>query len=394
VSMTRMNMSAAAQLPVRFIPGDEGRKPEKGMALCLSGGGYRAMLFHVGSLWRLNELGLLPQLKRISCVSGGSITGAFLGLQWNALRFNTRGTAENFEEIVVTPLRKFARKTIDIPDVVKGVALHGTISEYVESSYHALFGTKTLQDFPDERFAPHVVINASNVQTTAIWRFSRPYMADYRVGTIASPRTPLAFVVAASSAFPPFLSPAVLRLNPSDITTDPTCDLQYPPYTRSAVLCDGGAYDNLGLETCWKRYKTILVSDACAPLGPYPQPKRDWPRQTYRLLFLIQNEVQAVRKYQLIDSYIQRLRTGAYWGIASDVSHYPLRNRLRVPLAWSTALANVPTRLAAMSPALQESLINWGYAITDTSVRSHAMDYLPRPVSRSQFPYERNAPEV
>src|SRR5262245_28221555 len=45
-----------------------------GIALCLSGGGYRAMLFHLGALWRLNEAGLLSQLKRISSVSGGSIT--------------------------------------------------------------------------------------------------------------------------------------------------------------------------------------------------------------------------------------------------------------------------------------------------------------------------------
>jgi hypothetical protein len=35
------------------------------MALCLSGGGYSAMFFHLGTLWRLNELGLLKVLKRI-----------------------------------------------------------------------------------------------------------------------------------------------------------------------------------------------------------------------------------------------------------------------------------------------------------------------------------------
>ena len=66
--------------PVRWIPADEERgKPESGLGLCLSGGGYRAMLFHVGALWRLNELGYLPQLKRISSVSGGSITAGVLG---------------------------------------------------------------------------------------------------------------------------------------------------------------------------------------------------------------------------------------------------------------------------------------------------------------------------
>ena len=43
---------------------DEGPDPgaaarADGIALCLSGGGYRAMLFHVGALWRLNELAYL-----------------------------------------------------------------------------------------------------------------------------------------------------------------------------------------------------------------------------------------------------------------------------------------------------------------------------------------------
>lgn len=31
-------------------------RPEEGIALSLSGGGYRAMLFHAGALWRLNEV--------------------------------------------------------------------------------------------------------------------------------------------------------------------------------------------------------------------------------------------------------------------------------------------------------------------------------------------------
>lgn len=50
--------------------------PEAGMALCLSGGGYRAMIFHIGVLWRLYEAGLLKDMKRISSVSGGSIRPA------------------------------------------------------------------------------------------------------------------------------------------------------------------------------------------------------------------------------------------------------------------------------------------------------------------------------
>jgi NTE family protein len=67
--------------PIREIPGDEAKQPRPGIALCLSGGGYRAMVFHLGALWRLNEVGLLKKLDRISSVSGGSITAGMLGLQ-------------------------------------------------------------------------------------------------------------------------------------------------------------------------------------------------------------------------------------------------------------------------------------------------------------------------
>jgi NTE family protein len=71
-----------------IVTDDPNRKPENGTALCLSGGGYRAMLFHLGALWRLYELGLLRTIKRISSVSGGSITAGVLGLNWSKLSFD------------------------------------------------------------------------------------------------------------------------------------------------------------------------------------------------------------------------------------------------------------------------------------------------------------------
>jgi predicted acylesterase/phospholipase RssA len=52
-----------------------------GVGLCLSGGGYRAMLFHVGALWRLNEIGWLRRLFFVSSVSGGSITAGLVAVK-------------------------------------------------------------------------------------------------------------------------------------------------------------------------------------------------------------------------------------------------------------------------------------------------------------------------
>src|SRR6478736_9991934 len=111
--------------PVRAIPTDTGVGPRPGIALCLSGGGYRAMLFHVGSLWRLNEAGYLPKLARISSVSGGSITAGVLGHRWSKLDF-ANGVAANFQSEVVATIRSMASHTIDVGDVLKGIFLLGT----------------------------------------------------------------------------------------------------------------------------------------------------------------------------------------------------------------------------------------------------------------------------
>jgi NTE family protein len=64
---------------------------------------------------------------------------------------------------------------------------------------------------------------------------------------------------AASSAFSPVFSPARLHVKDGDFEPGTGVDLQKPPYTED--ITDGGVYDNLGLETAWKNYGSILVSD-------------------------------------------------------------------------------------------------------------------------------------
>ena len=66
----RAKVATAAE-PVRWLPVDDrDQAPDEGLGLCLSGGGYRAMLFHLGALWRLNEAALLHTADRVSSVSG------------------------------------------------------------------------------------------------------------------------------------------------------------------------------------------------------------------------------------------------------------------------------------------------------------------------------------
>jgi NTE family protein len=340
------------------------------------------MLFHAGAVWRLNELGYLPRLNRISSVSGGSITNGVLAVNWTKLRYDN-GVATNLDEQFVQPLRHLAGKTIDKGAVFKGVLLPGTISDRVSGAYREhVFGKTKLKDLPDE---PRFIFNATSMQTGSLWRFSKPYMADYRVGVVPNPDVDLATAVAASSAFPPILSPVEVDLDPDKFSPNERGPLFQDPYNKKAVLSDGGVYDNLGLETAWKRYKTILVSDGGGAMGPQPNPKHDWARHAYRTLSVIDTQVRNLRKRQVVAGYLNGDREGTYWGIRSDAKDYgPPPNSLDCPDDKTLALARTPTRLADMGDTLQERLINWGYAITDIAMRRWVE---PNAAPPGGFPY-------
>ncbi|HEX2778101.1 MAG TPA: patatin-like phospholipase family protein [Gemmatimonadaceae bacterium] len=376
----------AALSPVESPEPEEEAQRLAGIGLCLSGGGYRAMVFHLGALWRINELGLLPKLARISSVSGGSITAGVLAHRWRALDFDSTGVARRFVPEVVDRVRRLAGVTIDARSIIGGLLFPGSISDRIAGAYDEhLFEGATLRDLPDE--PPRFTINATNVQSGALWRFSKHEMRDWRVGNFPEPSTRLAVAVAASSAFPPVLSPSELRPAAPPRQPPPRgADLGFPPYTTEIVLSDGGVYDNLGLETVWKRCAAVLVSDAGGKMKPDPSPKRDWARHSMRILDLIDNQVRSLRKRQLIASYVAGKREGAYWSVRTQIADYGLANPLPCPPERTAELAAIETRLAAMSADTQQRLINWGYAVCDAAIRAH---YLRDAAPPGGFPYAR-----
>ena len=368
-----------------------------GMALCLSGGGYRATLFHVGVLMRLNELGLLHSIQRISSVSGGSITAAVLGMQWLSLawKVSSNGTMqadrEALHDLVVGPLRQMTATTIDVSSIIWGSLNPWTwISEEVADRYNKiLFHDRTLQNLPDDSVGegPRFVINATNVKTGSLWRFSRPYIADYRVGMIEKPDTSLALAVTASSAFPPVLSPMRLKLDPSKFKAGVPATPVDPELRREAILTDGGVYDNLGLETVWKRYKTILVSDAGRKMDDDLSPGTDWATHSRRLIDLLQHQTSNLRRRVAVGAMADPAQArGAYWGIQTNIAKYAAANCLPCPHPATLAIASIPTRLMALRSTEQERIINWGYAICDAATRSFIVP-AKNAAPPSDFPY-------
>lgn len=347
--------------------GDEGVDKDA-VGLALSGGGFRATLFHVGVLWRLNELGWLPRLDRVSSVSGGSITAGILATAWGTLDFQNGG-ARNFRSAVVDRALSFTKRRIDSPSIWKGLLTPGrSVGEVVAGQYREhLFGQRGLQSLPDR---PRFVFNATNLGTGSSWRFQKPYSGDYKIGLLRNHDFPIATCVAASAAFPPVLSPVVLDLNPGPFERTPGAYLYDSEDLRSQVsLADGGVYDNMGLECVWKRCGGLLVSDAGGSPSMQFGPKRLWHNQLDRAYALTIEQDRDLRRRILHQDFKSQDRRGAYWLISWPIKKFTVAGGLTVSQGWDVRLGSIRTRLDPFTDEEQRCLINWGYALSDAAVR-------------------------
>lgn len=350
--------------------------------LALSGGGYRAMLYSLGSLWRLNELGWLRKIDMITSVSGGSILNGVLATRWPGLMWTRHGDgwiATNFSEQVAQPVRAMASEGIDVAAGIEGlISIFSTISDKVTQAYdeHLFKGVKMQNAIPEfeKGKTPRFLFYATSLQTGSSVRIERKRLGDYKVGEIPNPDLPVARVVAASSAFPPVLSPVTIAVDPGSWKTFPGAYLfDHPEFRGMLVLTDGGVYDNMGLEAIWDRCDTVLVSDAGAPLDMDAEPPTDWTRQAIRVLDIVTEQTRALRKRSLIADFKESVRKGAYWGIRTSIDKYELSDAFTSDSALTQGLAQIRTRLNEFTEEEQGHLINWGYALADAAMRKHVL---------------------
>ena len=379
-----MDMKEAVRSPVRNMEPDRA-DPTAGTALCLSGGGFRAMLFHLGVVWRLNDAGWLPRLDRVSSVSGGSITAGLLAARWTQLGFDEdTGVAGRFVEQIAEPLDEFATRRVDTPSILSGLAMPGvSIGERVAGVYRKeLYGDTTLQDMPD---TPRFIINATNIETGSLVLFSRREITDMLVGTVPSPEVPISVAVAASSAFPPFLSPLVIDLSEFPWQTDAENIYTSAGFRGKVALSDGGVYDNLGLETAWRRCHRIIASDAGGRLGAEEDPHGDWGRHIVRVLKVIDGQVRTLRRAQIQEALERGDRDGVYLGIRSTREHFPdLADPIPTDPVRTKALSETPTRLDETPLDVRHGLVNWGYVLADVWLRAKLDPGQPR----GELPYD------
>jgi predicted acylesterase/phospholipase RssA len=252
------------------------------IGLALSGGGFRATLYHLGLVRFLRDAGILPNVTHITAVSGGSIIAAHLGLNWG--RYN--GSPNEFDA-VAAELLAFVR--LDVRNRILrryplGLALHwprrlfglsnrkltrvGLLEDHYEKY---LYGDTSLFQLPE---SPQLHLLATNLSEGRLCSFNRDgvwMMRRHGGNQVRIERLPLGLAtvpmaVAASSAFPSFFPPVEL--------TGAEVGAKSGEFNRQAYT-DGGIFDNLGIrafrylahpsesEQC--RWDGVLVSDVGKP---------------------------------------------------------------------------------------------------------------------------------
>jgi NTE family protein len=264
------------------------------VGLALSGGGYRAAAFHLGTLKKLNKMGILKKVDVISTISGGSITGAFycswegdfdhfynelykklqsknvirnILLSWLGLRFLLFllvFIGSFFFLFTCRPWLFLVIIVILIILLLKFQFRFFPISKRIEEIYDLFFFNKmTLDQLPEH---PQLVIGSTNLQTARLFYFSRDRMQDSTYEFLDDPVRfntkgfPLANSVMASSCVPFAFTPITIDKAYFQDQGEAEC---YHP-----MLVDGGVYDNQGIHKLMQhgRYNCpfVITSDAGA----------------------------------------------------------------------------------------------------------------------------------
>lgn len=390
-----------------------------GLTISLSGGGFRATLFHLGALQRLNELGVLAQVNTITSVSGGSILNGVLSTRWSKLRIGSQKRFENFIDLVGTAITDFCARDLRTR-LLLGARLNprnwltiasdcfAVRANFLAEAYQNLLEHRKLRDLPiPGEKAPRFVFCATNVRTGAAWQFhSGPEgrMGDFYTDYCTVGPVKVAQAVAASSAFPPGFGALRLEVprNTSWSRVDPwgrnrpTSQKRRGAATDNRdliLLTDGGVYDNLGLEPIWSSLTTVLLSDAGKPFDSSDKCHQWVIPRLRRAADISAEQVGAVRKRWLLERFRssdERTRlAGTMWAINTQIEDYKLADAQGYGREVRQLFPLVRTDLNAFSTAEIGCLVNHGYSLADAAMRSWGREFCLNAAAPFQWPDQK-----
>jgi predicted acylesterase/phospholipase RssA len=383
----RLAPVGAVSSPVSWTP----KKVER-LALTLSGGGFRAAMFHLGVIRLLYETNLLPKITHITAVSGGSILAAHLVLNWERYTGSEATFAAVSRELVeftAHDVRGHITRCKLLSMLVPW-AWFGSApflgSRLLQTAYESLYRGQSLMELRGTDFkAPELHILASSLTTGALWSFtwSGCFFYDGNVWRhFAGQSLPVALAVAASSALPALVDPVRL--------TQYTLRVSENEFPIPQYLADGGILENLGLSHLqWLRqekglqFDYVLLSDAQTAFDRAPT------RPLIRALAWSAraNELAMSRAGDLVYQL-------AAHGVGADQSFYVtcrLRDIVQSTEGQNTLDLRVQRQLASMridldplSPAEAYLLMRHGYEVALQALRRVGIPGVAGPEFHSQ----------
>ena len=348
----------------------------QGLALCVSGGGYRATLFHLGAARRLHELGVLGRLDTISSVSGGSIFAGTLADLAIRSGWQDGLRVEDFEAEVAGPVRRLTKQDLRTMPFLAHVAYNWLLPDPRARHLVALcnrhVSNRPLRDLPDR---PRFVFCATDLTFGVNWESSKERTGSFQAGYLKDGGDwPIGRAVAASASFPPIFGP--LRVGaPADAYRGGAHrrDDEGLRLRGTLALSDGGVYDNMAFQPAVDSHDTVLVSDCGAPFafssGGHTL------RRLLRYTSVVQNQAHDLRVRMFFTGITKKWHRGALFGIGSRVGN--------AAPAYSDALvtdriSRIRTDLDPFTDAEQRILENHGYCVTEHRVREKAPHLLPQ----------------
>ncbi len=305
------------------------RKPASGIALCLSGGGYRAAIFHLGAMRWLNQCELIPKLTMVSCVSGGSILGAHLVFRLNPWPAGPLSDGD-WESQVVEPFRKFIHHDIRTMSLLSRFLPWNWLNPSAAAESLQEKYAQYLFEGKDPKLAgigevPKFVFCSTDMSFGVNWESTKDRIGDFQAGYVSPPpdHWTLSRAVAASSCFPPVFAPLNTRLLATAFKNGNYSGADKDLLRQQIRLTDGGVYDNLGLQPAMKQ-SCVLVSDGGGAIH-----FANWNRlgsRVVRYANLLQNGIGKLRKSWLMMDYGRPVgqagrKAGTLWSIHDGSTH-------------------------------------------------------------------------
>ena len=353
----------------------------KKIGLALSGGGFRATVYHLGLVRFLRDADILRQVTHITSVSGGSIMAAHLALNWDRYTGSTeefdRAASHLLDFIRLDVRNRILRRfplglPLRWPRRLLGLSNRQlTRTGLLELQYEKhLYGDKSLFELPE---SPELHLLSTNLSEGCLCSFSRdglwmmqqkagrPQIERARVGLMT-----VAMAVTASSAFPGFFPPLEL--------TGREVGARGREFGRQAYT-DGGVFDNLGVRmfrwltpllTGDRALDGVLVSDVGKPFEVQVNRRAGGlVRTAMRSTDILMDRVWQLESENFQDTF------GFVFARSTDVAGRHEDATALHPEV-QRQVANIRTDLDAFSPLEISCLVRHGYCIGRKACRSRA----------------------